>query len=446
MNTRILFSDALKIAKVLLTEHAGELPGERIVIVRDLMGRLHLALDATGNDKNKETVKNLLKKWHRKLGVYAPTSDKSAVFWRDEMFDPDAVFANSDAYEIGSLAGKKLLLLDRQFMGLDWLRAPNPVALSVPTVAFYGLKGGVGRSTALSAFAWWMAKQGKRVLVVDLDLESPGVSHTLLADEARPDFGVVDWLVEDAVGQADDQLLANLIAPGPATPTGDIRVVPALGAKTTDFMPKLARAYGDTRGAHGLEHFGQRLHRLCQALIDRTGCDLLLIDSRAGLHDIAAVAITHLSHIALLFSTSSRQTWRGYTELLENWAEHPTMAKQVREKLQVVAAMIPEIPEARKRYLDALIGQSWDCLTSLYDEVPPPSEEENPGESTGLYDYFNFDRDDPDAPHTPLPIYWRQEFVDGDFVSQTELTEDNHFLPAFGEFVKRLSELVRTRT
>jgi len=444
MNTRIFFSDALKIANSLLTKRAEELPGERIVIVRDLMGRLHLALDAAGNDENKKAVKNLLKEWREELGVYAPTSDKSVVFWRDEMFDPDAVFANSDAHEIGNLAGKKLLLLDRQFMGLDWLRTPNPVALSVPTITFYGLKGGVGRSTALSAFAWWMAKQGKRVLVVDLDLESPGVSHTLLADEARPDFGVVDWLVEDAVGQADDELLANMLAPGPSTPTGDIRVVPALGAKTADFMPKLARAYGDTRGVNGLEHFGQRLHRLCQALIERTNCDLLLLDSRAGLHDIAAVAITHLSHIALLFATSSHQTWRGYAELLGNWAKQPAMAKQVREKLQVVAAMIPEMPEARKRYLDALIGQSWDCLTSLYDEVPPLSGEEVPGESTGAYDFFNFDRDDPDAPHSPLPIYWRSEFVDGDFVTQPELADDNHFLPAFGEFVKRLSERTGT--
>jgi MinD-like ATPase involved in chromosome partitioning or flagellar assembly len=425
MNTRILFSDAWAIAQSLLLEHAEELPGERIVIIRDLMGRLHLALDAAGNDADKKAVINLLKKWSKQLGAYAPTSDKSTVFWRDEMFDPDAVFANPDAHEIDKLAGKPLLLLDRQVIGLDWLR-PEQAALSVPTIAFYGLKGGVGRSTALSAFAWWMTNQDKRVLVLDLDLESPGITHSLLAEEARPDYGVVDWLIEDAVGQADEELIANMIAPGPATMVGDIRVVPALGAKTKDFMPKLARVYGDVRGQNGLEHFGQRLHRLCQALIKRTECDLLLIDSRAGLHDIAAIAITHLAHIALLFATSSSQTWRGYTELLAHWAERPATAKRIGEKLRVVAAMIPQTPEERKRYLDRLTEQSWDCLTQIYEEVPPAEEDE---ESNKPYDYFNFDRDDPDAPHTPLPIYWRPEFIDGDFLGQPELTDDSHFPP-----------------
>lgn len=435
MSTRIRFSDALVTAKAILTEHAVELPGERIVIVRDLMGRLHLALEGTRDEK---ATKKILRDWRGKLGAYAPASDKSAVFWRDEMFDPDAVFANSDAHEICELADKKLLLLDRQFIGLDWLR-PEQAALPVRTITFYGLKGGVGRSTALSAFAWWMAKQGKRILVVDLDLESPGVSHTLLADEARPDYGVVDWLVEDAVGQADDELLVNMIAPGPTTPSGDIRVVPALGAKTTDFLPKLARAYGDTRGLNGVEHFGQRLRRLCLALIERTSCDLLILDSRAGLHDIAAVTITHLSDIALLFATSSRQTWGGYTELLGNWSRHPEIARQVREKLRVVAALVPQTTEERKRYLETLTDQSWECLTMLYDEVPPPTEEGS--EAQGVADYFNFDRDDADAPHSLLPIYWRPEFVDADFINQPELLEDNHYLPAFGDFVKRLSVL-----
>lgn len=37
----------------------------------------------------------------------------------------------------------------------------------------------------------------KRVLVLDLDLESPGLSSALLPSERQPKYGITDWLIED---------------------------------------------------------------------------------------------------------------------------------------------------------------------------------------------------------------------------------------------------------
>ncbi len=42
-------------------------------------------------------------------------------------------------------------------------------------VTFYSYKGGTGRTMALANVAWILAANGKRVLVVDWDLESPGL-------------------------------------------------------------------------------------------------------------------------------------------------------------------------------------------------------------------------------------------------------------------------------
>ena len=42
-------------------------------------------------------------------------------------------------------------------------------------VTFYSYKGGTGRTMALANVAWILASQGKRVLAVDWDLESPGL-------------------------------------------------------------------------------------------------------------------------------------------------------------------------------------------------------------------------------------------------------------------------------
>ncbi len=42
-------------------------------------------------------------------------------------------------------------------------------------VTFYSYKGGVGRTMALANVAALLAQDGRRVLVVDFDLEAPGV-------------------------------------------------------------------------------------------------------------------------------------------------------------------------------------------------------------------------------------------------------------------------------
>src|SRR6185437_8475383 len=42
-------------------------------------------------------------------------------------------------------------------------------------VTFYSFKGGTGRTMALANVAWVLAANGRRVLVADWDLESPGL-------------------------------------------------------------------------------------------------------------------------------------------------------------------------------------------------------------------------------------------------------------------------------
>lgn len=44
-------------------------------------------------------------------------------------------------------------------------------------VAFYSYKGGVGRTLALANCARVLAAGGKRVLLMDFDLEAPGLQH-----------------------------------------------------------------------------------------------------------------------------------------------------------------------------------------------------------------------------------------------------------------------------
>src|SRR5262245_49578402 len=66
-------------------------------------------------------------------------------------------------------------------------------------ITFYSYKGGVGRSMALANIAELLYRRGLRVIVVDWDLEAPGLENYFLSEEqelemARTQLGVIDLL------------------------------------------------------------------------------------------------------------------------------------------------------------------------------------------------------------------------------------------------------------
>ena len=63
-------------------------------------------------------------------------------------------------------------------------------------VTFYSYKGGVGRSMAMANVADIMARRGARVLMIDFDLEAPGLEQYFKIPQAnaRRHPGLVDLL------------------------------------------------------------------------------------------------------------------------------------------------------------------------------------------------------------------------------------------------------------
>lgn len=362
----------------------------------------------------------------------AKLSSAAGPFWADRILEgekmaaPEAVFNSPDAVQLSS----GLWLLERGVVGAEWGRAPLPNREPAPPRAtVFALKGGVGRSTALCVWARHLAAAGKRVLVVDLDLESPGVSSLLVPKDALSDFGLVDWFVEDAVGNADSELLQLMVAKSPLASgtSGSILVAPCKGSRESDYLAKLSRAYIDLPGASP-RNFGERVAEVIDRLEEAHTPDVVLLDSRAGLHDIAGVATTRLGAMTFLFSGSSRQTWDGYSSLLAGWAKYPAVAREVRERVRVVAAMIPETE--RSAYLAALSQSAYDAFSeSLYEESGADTPEA-----------FNFDLGSEDAPHYPLPIYWSRVFQEWDPASSHVPPEQ--VAASYARFLERATDMV----
>lgn len=210
---------------------------------------------------------------------------------------------------------ENVLIVDRLASESTW-ESIAEVSTGVPRIVFFSIKGGVGRSTSLAASALAFARAGRRVLVMDLDLESPGLSSALLPTDRQPKYGITDWLVEDLVDNGN-LLLDDMYATSNLTTAGEIYLVPAHGGDPGEYVAKLGRVWMPKVDAQmHTESWSARLNRLVNALEEKIGPDVIFIDSRAGIDEVAAACVTDLgAHTVLMYAIQGQQTWTGYRAL-----------------------------------------------------------------------------------------------------------------------------------
>ncbi|MEU6231823.1 FxSxx-COOH system tetratricopeptide repeat protein [Kitasatospora sp. NPDC047058] len=197
-------------------------------------------------------------------------------------------------------------------------------------VTFYSYKGGTGRTMALANLGWILASQGLRVLVVDWDLEAPGLHryyHPLLIDpELHTTDGLIDLLrayVEQALPRpgeepgADprrwlaepgrlDRYLCGLALDLPAGGRLDLmpagRQNAAYSAAVTSFNWRTFYTRGDIRGA-------EFLYALRERWTD--SYDYVLIDSRTGVSDTSGICTVLMPDTVVDCFTLGAQSIRG---------------------------------------------------------------------------------------------------------------------------------------
>jgi tetratricopeptide (TPR) repeat protein len=211
-------------------------------------------------------------------------------------------------------------------------------------VTFYSFKGGTGRTMALANVAWILAAAGKRVLVVDWDLESPGLHrffHPFLPPGlVRDTPGVVDLIrtytnaavkaARNAAARAERGAdLATARAEEFAGLADFARVEPyAVSLEwpfpdggTLDFMSSGQQNYDYSSAISGLdwENIYDRLggSRLFQAMRAdmKDRYDYTLIDSRTGFSDISDICTGHLPDTVVDCFTLSTQGIEGAAQL-----------------------------------------------------------------------------------------------------------------------------------
>ncbi|MFI6758778.1 FxSxx-COOH system tetratricopeptide repeat protein [Micromonospora sp. NPDC050417] len=192
-------------------------------------------------------------------------------------------------------------------------------------ITFYSYKGGTGRTMAVANTAWIMASNGFRVLVVDWDLESPGLHlylHPLLVDKRlQYSDGVIDMIRDFAAATmergadpqdqnwldryADVQRYAVAVE-WPFPDAGRIDFLPA-GRQVPSYSTVVSTFdwpsfYDKIRGGVFLNALRENMRR---------EYDYVLIDSRTGLSDIAGICTVRMPDVVVDCFTLSTQSIDG---------------------------------------------------------------------------------------------------------------------------------------
>jgi hypothetical protein len=333
--------------------------------------------------------------------------------------------------KIGDESPVTVYLAEQRIVGQDWLTQPAP-GWQPPApmrLVFASLKGGVGRSTALAVVAAELARLGRKVLVIDLDLEAPGIGSMLLAPDELPQLGLLDAYVESGLGGVSREFLLDMTAPSRfGRGKGLIDVAPAAGARTQThpghFLAKIARAYLENTDPNGaVLSFLEQSQRLINELSGLKAYDAILIDARSGLNETTAAAILGLGADVLLFGEGTPQTIASYRYLLAHLARFPRQSDDDwLYRLRMVHAKAPEDADRQQAFRDAVFGIFTEFL---YRDLPLLSETGEPllGEDDNALLVEEFSLDAREAPHYAWPVLRDANYYYGDPLSDPALLE-----------------------
>lgn len=262
-------------------------------------------------------------------------------------------------------------------------------------IAFYSFKGGVGRSLALANTGVALAQHGHKVLLIDFDLEAPGLheihpfrdvnattaggvielldSYKTAAANLPPSFP--DWRLENFAKQvwapqhAPGQKKAGSAAAANGqvwlmAASGLVRDSQAYGAALNNFSwDAFYRAAGDTA-------WSNLMGRLTNEP-PGYAFDYVLIDSRTGLSDPFYVAMTLATELVIV-TGFNRQNLRGARSVLAQTMDEGFIARYGKKVTHLVGSPAPDMGDLKWKQWHAELGalNIWPEFPGLLTNLP----------------------------------------------------------------------------
>jgi tetratricopeptide (TPR) repeat protein len=224
---------------------------------------------------------------------------------------------------------------------------------NMKTITFYSYKGGVGRSLALSNIADRLSRFGKKVCMIDFDLDAPGLHlkfESGIADGVSR--GLVDYIYDysktnnvpedimDYVTEIrfrDESSRANLflIAAGNTQSKGYWRKLSAIDWNHLFYRKR----------SSGIEFFLNlkfQIHAQLQP-------DYLLVDSRTGITDISGITMSIFADEVVLLAANNKENLEGIAQVMRSLVNPSNSVNNRIPKMNFILCRIPYFFDAKDK-------------------------------------------------------------------------------------------------
>ena len=454
-------------AVVALIKWLGDSPSSKVALIDDLYGRYRLILwpGPGAPEEMAQKVKGILAEtagtyWSDQIWVVTHETSKLDQQVYDGAWDEGQPHPNEPRLRIVDRVRSRVAWFG-ELADPPWDTRAEAEQKGPPIVVFYSFKGGVGRTTALAAFAIQRARAGERVVVIDGDLDAPGigslfaVEKAALGDTKQPPpggltireggderdegqvedtgiggarWGVVDYLLEgpSPVDVELSEYYQSVRDESIVAGNGEILVF-AAGRIDDNYLAKLARLDFDPARKGSTTPWVQLLQRIRKELSP----NWILMDSRAGLGEAAGLLLGGMAHLHVLLGTSSEQSWQGIRLILDRIGSGRVLRGKPQAECLLVQAMIPEFHEAAVDAQAVFVARAENEFEAHYYAEDPDDHED---------DSMWFIRDMPgkDAPHQPVYLSYKQKLA--------HFRRLQHVVPELiGEEYRKLADRIESR-
>jgi tetratricopeptide (TPR) repeat protein len=186
------------------------------------------------------------------------------------------------------------------------------------TVTFYSYKGGVGRTMALANTAHRLSAKGKKVFLLDFDLEAPGLDTFFKEKEQVNRPGLVEYVADylDSGRVPALQQFVSEVAPIAGSQSRGRIFCMRAGRGDESYQERLARL--SWKDFYSQSHGFLFVENLKGAIQSAYAPDYVLVDSRTGLTDVSGICTLQIPNLVVFVFALNDQNLAGTAQIYKS--------------------------------------------------------------------------------------------------------------------------------
>src|SRR5437870_5276837 len=235
---------------------------------------------------------------------------------------------------------------------------------------FYSFRGGVGRTMSLVNIAAHLAQTGRRVLIVDFDLEAPGIrTYESMGNPAGESDGLVDYVKRYLDTSVVPDLLDFVYEPSlEISGSGELWIMPS-GREDALYSSRLnsidwSDLYSKREGYLLFEELKAQWKKYLNP-------DYVLIDSRTGHTEVGGICTRQLADAVVALFVPTEQNLGGLKKVIAD-VKAESSKKEIR--LHYVMSNVPDLDDeydvVERRLASFIEGLGFKELSATIHHYP----------------------------------------------------------------------------